>query len=48
MAKKTAPINKVKNKLYYGDNIDILRKSIKDESIDLLLYRPTLQFKAKV
>jgi len=24
------------NRLYYGDNLDILRKEIKDESVDLI------------
>jgi hypothetical protein len=32
------------NALYYGDNLEILRKDIDAESIDL--YRPTIQFKA--
>jgi hypothetical protein len=28
------------NLLYYGDNLDILRRSIKDESIDLSCFAP--------
>jgi len=24
------------NRLYYGDNLDILRKEIRDESVDLI------------
>ena len=28
------------NALYYGDNLDILRRKIKDETVDLCLYRP--------
>ena len=29
-----------KNKLYYGDNLDVMRKSIADESIDLIYLDP--------
>ena len=29
-----------KNKLYFGDNLDILRKYIPDESIDLIYLDP--------
>src|SRR5688572_5357412 len=28
------------NKLYYGDNLDILREHIKDESVDLIYIDP--------
>ena len=28
------------NRLYYGDNLDILRKEIKDESVDLIYLDP--------
>jgi len=31
---------RMKNRLYYGDNLDILRKYIKDESIDLIYLDP--------
>ncbi len=30
----------MKNALYYGDNLDILRRYIKDESIDLIYLDP--------
>ncbi len=30
----------MKNKLYYGDNLDILRRYIKDESVDLIYLDP--------
>lgn len=30
----------MKNTLYYGDNLDVLRKHIKDESIDLIYLDP--------
>jgi len=26
----------VNNRLYYGDNLDILRREVKDESVDLI------------
>ena len=29
------------NTLYYGDNLDILRRYIKDESVDLIYLDPT-------
>ena len=29
-----------KNKLYFGDNLDILRAYIKDESVDLIYLDP--------
>ena len=28
------------NVLYYGDNLDVLRKDIKDESVDLIYLDP--------
>jgi 16S rRNA G966 N2-methylase RsmD len=28
------------NRLYYGDNLDILRKEVKDESVDLIYLDP--------
>ena len=28
------------NKLYYGDNLDVLRKSVADESVDLIFLDP--------
>ena len=34
-----------KNKLYYGDNLDVLRKYIKDESIDLCYIDPPFNSK---
>ncbi len=33
------------NKLYYGDNLDILRKHIADESIDLIYLDPPFNSK---
>ena len=35
-----------KNKLYYGDNLDVLRKHISDESIDLVYLDPPFNSKA--
>lgn len=29
------------NKLFYGDNLDVLRESIKDESVDLIYLDPS-------
>ena len=29
-----------KNRLYYGDNLDVLRQRIKDESVDLIYLDP--------
>ena len=29
-----------KNKLYYGDNLDVLRRYVKDESVDLIYLDP--------
>ena len=34
------------NKLYYGDNLDILRRYIKDESVDLIYLDPPFNSKA--
>ena len=28
------------NKLYYGDNLDVLRKHVADESVDLVYLNP--------
>src|SRR5665811_1495818 len=33
------------NRLYYGDNIEILRKEIKDESVDLIYLDPPFNSK---
>ena len=30
------------NKLYYGDNLDVLRRHIADESVDLIYLDPPL------
>jgi len=30
-----------KNKLYFGDNLDILREYISDKSVDLIFYAAT-------
>jgi len=35
-----------KNKLYYGDNLDILRRYIPDESVDLIYLDPPFNSKA--
>jgi DNA modification methylase len=32
-----------KNKLYYGDNLDVLRRHIRDESVDLIYLDPPFQ-----
>ena len=32
-----------KNVLYYGDNLDILRRYIKDETIDLVYLDPAIE-----
>ena len=29
-----------KNKLYYGDNLEVLRRYVKDESVDLVYLDP--------
>jgi hypothetical protein len=31
------------NTLYYGDNLKILRKYIKDESVDLIYFEPPIK-----
>ncbi len=33
------------NRLYYGDNLEILRKEIKDESVDLISPAPPFNSK---
>jgi site-specific DNA-methyltransferase (adenine-specific) len=33
----------MKNALYYGDNLKVLRESVADESVDLIYLDPTLQ-----
>ncbi len=38
LARKPSP----PNTLYYGDNLDILRRYLEDESIDLIYLDPTL------
>ena len=35
-----------KNKLYFGDNLDIMRKYIADESVDLIYLDPPFNSKA--
>ncbi|MDR0305033.1 MAG: restriction endonuclease [Chitinispirillales bacterium] len=40
MSKKKRTTAKAMNKLYYGDNLDVLRKYIADESIDLCYIDP--------
>ncbi len=35
----------IKNKLYYGDNLDILRKHVKDETVDLCYIDPPFNSK---
>jgi hypothetical protein len=32
-----------KNVLYYGDNLEILRRHIKDEAIDLIYLDPAIE-----
>jgi 16S rRNA G966 N2-methylase RsmD len=32
--------NQPKNQLFYGDNLDVLRRHIKDESVDLCYIDP--------
>lgn len=34
------PVTQEKNKLYYGDNYDVLRQHIKDETVDLIYLDP--------
>lgn len=36
----------VENQLYYGDNLEILRKYIKDETIDLIYLDPPFNSQA--
>jgi DNA modification methylase len=36
----------ITNKLYYGDNLNILRDYIKDESVDLIYLDPPFNSKA--
>jgi len=36
----TPPKSSVKNQLFYGDNLDILRKYIADDSVDLIYLDP--------
>lgn len=45
MPKATAKTNKTTNKLFYGDNLDVLRKYIKDETIDLCYIDPPFNSK---
>jgi 16S rRNA G966 N2-methylase RsmD len=33
-------MNTAKNKLYYGDNLDVLQRYLKDESVDLVYLDP--------
>jgi DNA modification methylase len=35
----------MKNTLYYGDNLDVLRKYIKDETVDLVYIDPPFNSK---
>jgi site-specific DNA-methyltransferase (adenine-specific) len=37
--------NSMKNKIYYGDNLDVLRRYIKDESVDLCYIDPPFNSK---
>ena len=34
------------NALYYGDNLDVRRRHIKDETVDLIYLHPPLNSKA--
>jgi site-specific DNA-methyltransferase (adenine-specific) len=36
------------NVLYYGDNLDVLRRHIRDESIDLVYLDPPFQLQGHV
>ena len=45
MGKKKADKVELKNSLYYGDNLDVLKKYIKDESIDLCYIDPPFNSK---
>lgn len=42
---KKAPKAAPKNKLYYGDNLDVMRAHIKDESIDIIYLDPPFNSK---
>src|ERR1700745_766440 len=42
---KKQATDKLPNKLYYGDNLDILRHKIKDETIDLCYIDPPFNSK---
>ncbi len=35
------------NRLYYGDNLEVLREHIKDESVDLIYLDPANQPQAR-
>ena len=35
-----------KNKLYFGDNLEVMRKCIDDESVDLIYLDPPFNSKA--
>ena len=36
------------NQLYYGDNLDILRRNIKDESVSLVYLDPPFKFQRQL
>lgn len=36
------------NKLYYGDNLEVLRKFIRDETVDLVYIDPTFNSRAQL
>lgn len=40
IAKFSAPDDLAVNRLFYGDNLDVLRRYIKDESVDLVYLDP--------
>lgn len=42
---KTQPQSHGMNKLYYGDNLEVLRKYVKDESVDLCYIDPPFNSK---
>jgi len=42
---QSIPLISMVNKLYYGDNLEVLRKYIKDESIDLCYIDPPFNSK---
>jgi len=35
------------NRLYYGDNLDVLREQIADESVDLIYFDPPFNSNAR-